>query len=145
MKKLVFILLGLLVFSCEDIENCNADDNLEVMIVRFFDLENESAKKVGFSIGSGSTVFSGIFSEDSTSIVLPLDPAASTTSFFFVSDTSNHELVMQHEAQFSIFDDKCDPSITFFNLDTVRQTFDSTVVVGTVTNRQLSTNVEIYF
>ncbi len=145
MKKLVIIFIGLSILSCQDIENCGTDDNFDFMIVRFFDLESQSAKKVGFIIGSGNTAFSNIYSEDSTAIVLPLDPVDTTTSFFFISDTSNHELIVRHDVEFSIFDPQCDPSITFLNLDTLQQTFDSTVVVGTVTNRQLDTNVEVYF
>ena len=145
MKKSTIILLALVVLGCQDIENCDTDNNLDFMIVRFFDIETASSKKVGFIIGSGTTAYTDIYSADSTLAVLPLDPANPETSFFFVSDTSNHELVMSHEVSFSIFDPKCDPSITFFNLDTVRYTFDSLSIPGTITNRQLSTNVEIYF
>lgn len=145
MKKIAIILFGLIIIACEDIENCDTNDDRDFMIVRFYDLETQSDKKVGFTIGTGSINYEGIFSDDSTTIVLPLNPTDTTTSFFFISDTSNHQLVMRHDTQYSIFDPKCDPSITFLNLDTLQQTFDSTVVVGDVTNRLVTTNVEIYF
>lgn len=146
MKKLKLLLIGIVGFSCQDIESCGTDDDLDVMIVRFFDLESQQAKKVGFTIGSGNSIFGeGFFSTDSTAVVLPLNPEVNETSFFFITDTSSHSLTMSYNKKVSIFDPKCDPSLTFVKLDTVRQTFDSTVVVGTVTNRQLTTNVEVYF
>jgi len=145
-KKFAIILFGLVILSCQDIENCETDNNLDFMIVRFFDIETKQAKKVGFTIGSGNFVYGeGFYSEDSTAVALPLNPSEDTTPFFFLSDTSSHELEMSHEVEFSIFDPKCDPSITFINLDTVRYTFDSLSIPGTTTNRQLSTNVEVYF
>lgn len=146
MKKLLIILSVCLIGACNDIENCNANDDLSYMIVRFFDKETAANKKVGFLIGSGTFAYGeGFWAEDSTAIALPLNPNTEQTTFFFISDTSNHELVMSYDVEASIFDPDCSPSFTFLNLDTLSQTFDSTVVVGTVTNRQLSTNVEIYF
>ncbi|MEP0985915.1 hypothetical protein [Ekhidna sp.] len=146
MKKLVFILMGLSVLSCRDIENCDTDDNLDFMIVRFYDIESGSSKKIGFEITAEDSPYTFTPFEDSTGVGLPLNPEDQTTTFFFDSDTSSFELEMSYEeVEVTIFDPKCDPSLTFLGLDTVRQTFDSTVVVGNVTNRQISTNVEIYF
>lgn len=145
MKKLLIILSFCAVAACNDIENCDANDELDFMVVRFFDKDTEQAKKMGFTITSSNSPYQFVPFEDSTGVGLPLEPDAESTIFSFVSDTSSHQLVMSYDVQASIFDPKCDPSFTFLNLDTLSQTFDSTVVVGTVTNRQLSTNVEIYF
>ena len=145
-KKIGIILLGLFILSCQEIENCDTNNDLNFMIVRFFDLESSASKKIGFVITAENSPFSFTPFEDSTGVGLPLNPNDTTTTFFFDSDTSHFELEMSYdELQVTIFDPKCDPSYTYIGLDTVRQTFDSTVVVGTVTNRQLSTNVEIYF
>ncbi len=146
MKKLVFILCASLVLSCEEIENCDTNDDLNFMVVRFYDLESESSKKIGFAITAENSPYSFTPFTDSTAVGLPLNPDDLTTTFFFDSDTSHYEMEISYEElQVTIFDPKCDPSYTYIGLDTVRQTFDSTVVVGTVTNRQISTNVEIYF
>lgn len=146
MKKFAIILLGLVIISCQDIENCDTNDDLDFMVVRFYDRESESPKKVGFTITAENSPYSFTPFTDSTGVGLPLNPGDTTTIFFFDSDTSHFELEISYdELQVTIFDPKCDPSYTFIGLDTVRQTFDSTVVVGTVTNRQISTNVEIYF
>jgi len=116
------------------------------MIVRFFDLKSEAAKKVGFTVSSSNIIYGeGFYATDSTAIALPLDPTRRNVTFSLVSDTSNHRLVMSYDVEVAIFDPDCDPSFSYINLDTVRQTFDSTVVVGKSTNRQLSTNVKIYF
>ncbi len=158
MKKFIIILYGLIVLSCQEIENCGTDDNTDFIIVRFFDLETEAPKTVGFTftvegspynfvfladttiVGTDTTIVS-----DSTFILFPLNPLTETTRLQFDSDTSSHFVELSYETSYSIFDEACDPSLTFVNIDTVSQSFDSTVVVGNVTNRLLDTNVEIYF
>lgn len=147
MKKLISILSVCLITACSDIENCDTNDDQSTMIIRFLDKETNAAKEVGFAVRAGSLVLlDGMSTEAYTGLALPLDPNSNQTTFTFdsIGTSVNYELVMSHDVQVSIFDPDCDPSFTFINLDTVRQTFDSTVVVGTVTNRQLSSNVEIY-
>lgn len=146
MKKLGIILIGLAVLSCQDIENCGTDENLDFMILRFFDYETQSSKKIGFTITADNSPYAFTPFTDSTGVGLPLNPKDPTTTFFFDSDTSHFELEISYEkAEVSIFDPKCDPSYTYLGLDTVRYTFDSLSIPGTVTNRQLNTNVEVYF
>ncbi|MEQ8626307.1 hypothetical protein [Ekhidna sp.] len=146
MKKLRIILIGLAVLSCQDIENCGTDENLDFMILRFFDYETQNAKKIGFTITAENSPYSFTPFEDSTGVGLPLNPEDPITTFFFDSDTSHFELEISYEkVEVSIFDPKCDPSYTYLGLDTVRYTFDSLSIPGTVTNRQLNTNVEVYF
>ncbi|MEO9482828.1 MAG: hypothetical protein ABJG47_05255 [Ekhidna sp.] len=146
MRKFGIILFALAILSCQEIENCGTDNNQDFMIVRFYDLESEASKKIGFTITAENSPYSFTPFTDSTGVGLPLNPDDPTTTFFFDSDTSHFEVEISYtEKQVSIFDPACDPSYIFVGLDTVRQTFDSTVVVGTVTNRLIDTNVEIYF
>lgn len=151
MKKLAIILTGLLVLSCQDIENCDTDDNRDFIIVRFFDLQSQDPKTVGFTFSVEGSPYQWRFLadttivSDSTFILLPLNPLTETTRLQFDTDTSSHFIELSYLTEYTIFDPACDPSLTFTNIDTVRQSFDSTIVVGTVTNRQLDTNVEVYF
>ncbi len=115
------------------------------MILRFFDLETQTTKEVGFTITGSDTPFQFEPTTDFSAIGLPLNPSASSTGFVFTSDTSNFELVISYDLELSIFDDACDPSFVFSNLDTVSYTFDSLSIPGTITNRQLETNVEVFF
>lgn len=159
MKKLAFILFGLMIISCQDIENCGTDDNRDFLIVRFFDIETKDPKTVGFIFtvedspyqfrfladtiisSSGDTTINS----DSTFVLLPLNPSASSTRLLFDSDTSNHFIELGYNTEYSIFDEDCEPSLTFTNIDTLSYSFDSLSIPGTVTNRQLDTNVEVYF
>ncbi len=148
MKKLItiFTLLIIGMSSCQDIENCDTNDSLDFMIVRFFDWETRSSKKVGFTITAENSPYNYVLSTDSTFVNLPLDPLNTQTTFFFDTETSHFEVEMSYERkEITIFDPKCDPFYTYIGLDTIRNTFDSLAIIGTVTNRQLSTNVEIYF
>lgn len=145
-KKLIAILCVLLFTTCRDIENCGADDNRSFMVVKFLDINSKSSKKVGFVVTAKGSPNRFALSSDSTAVGLPLNPEDTVSTFFFNSDTSSHELQVSYDkVEVKLFDPKCQPSYTFIGLDTVRQTFDSTVVVGEVTNVQLKTNVEIYF
>lgn len=145
MKKLLIILLIGGMSACSDIENCDTNDEQDFMILRFFDLETQTTKEVGFTITGSDTPFQFEPTTDFSAIGLPLNPSASSTGFVFTSDTSNFELVISYDLELSIFDDACDPSFVFSNLDTVSYTFDSLSIPGTITNRQLETNVEVFF
>ncbi|WP_425389721.1 hypothetical protein [Ekhidna sp.] len=145
MKKLGIILIGLIIISCQDIENCGTDDNRDFMILEFRDIESQATRKVGFMVTAEDSPYRFALSSDSTFVALPLNPEDTVSTFLFDSDSSHFEVEMRYDPEFSIFDPACNPSITFLNLDTVRYTFDSLSIPGTVTNRQISTNVEVYF
>ncbi|MEQ9466928.1 MAG: hypothetical protein RLN88_05915 [Ekhidna sp.] len=159
MKKLEIILFGLLILSCQDIENCGTDDNRDFIIVRFFDFETKDPKVVGFTFTAENSPYQFRFLadttvstsgdttivSDSTFILLPLDPSTSSTRLLFDSDTTSHFIELSYDKEYSIFDPACEPSLIFLNIDTVGYSFDSLSIPGTVTNRQLSTNVEVYF
>ena len=161
MKKEYFILCFLvLLLGCNDIENCDADQNRNFIVVRFYDLETQESKKVGFTFTAENSPNRFVFAadttistasgdttiiSDSTVIGLPLNPEAGISTFYFDSDTSSHQIALSYLTEFSLLDPDCEPSLTFTNLDTVRQTFDSTVVVNSVTNIFVETNIEVYF
>ena len=144
-KKVIPIVSFVLLLSCQDIANCDANDEQRLMVLEFLSLETKEPRKVGFLIGSGNVVYEGIYSLDSTLVNLPLDPNNPETSFFFLTDTSSFGLTVSYETQVSIFDDDCEPSFTFMNLDTISYSFDSLSIPGRITNRQIETNVQVFF
>lgn len=145
LKHIVLVLM--LLTGCQDIENCDADENYEFMIIDFYDLSTQEEKQVGFEVSTPFESYGfSTYSDDSTSLALYLNPADTTATFYFDSDTLDQfTLQVSYQKQFSIFDPECPASVAYTSLDTVAQTFDSTVVVGTITNAQIGTNVEIYF
>lgn len=146
MKKAIFLFFSsILVFSCSDIDRCESDSNLSFMIVRFYDIETTSSKKVGFRISADDDPRLFELEDDSLEVGLFLNPIDTTTTFYFDTDTMDYSLQVRYNQEFSIFDPACDPSLTFIGLDTLSSSFDSTVVVGRVTNAQLPTNIEVYF
>ncbi|MEM9337233.1 MAG: hypothetical protein AAGA66_00775 [Bacteroidota bacterium] len=157
MKKTIFILFSFIALSCQDIDSCAGDSNLPFMVVRSFDIDTGSPKKIGnfqriTSEGNIIPFDSGFYSIDSTTVFLFLNPDDTITTYFFDSaesadgfEISDFELQMVYDPEFSIFDPECPPSILFTNLDTLKSTFDSTVISGRVTDRQLTSNVEVFF
>lgn len=164
-KGLIILFIFSMISGCQDIDSCGADPNVNYMVIRFFDLETKEAKNIGFEIISDNPRVQFLIAPDTTIVeedttivnetevlALPFNVEENTITYFFNSDTSNHELVIKYDKEFSIFDPDCEPSLTFTNLDTIRQTFDSTVIVSRVTQLladpdtelQIS-NFEIYF
>ena len=117
------------------------------MIIRFYDLETKETKKVDFAITAQNSPNIFLLSEDSLFVTLPLNPQDTTNTFFFDSIINDQKdtLKVRYNTAFSIFNPDCEPSLQFINLDTINQTFDSTAVVGSQTNSQIATNIEIYF
>ncbi len=127
------------------------------MVVRFFDLGTETAKKIAnvrATTQGGLTLLidTSYFASDSTAINLLLNAQDTTVTFFFDSvnsadgfGTADFELQMVYDKEYTIFDPQCDPSVSFFNLDTARSTFDSTVIVGRATDLQLTSNIDVFF
>lgn len=159
--------------ACRDIDNCEADDNRDFMIIRFYESDTTSliSKNVNFSfLAEGAqtlismdsvdkvfdvdTTIYDIFLEagdtlripEGNAVGLPLNAAADAIIYYCVlpnlqiSDT----LQLSYFKEYSVFDPECSPSLTYVNIDTISQTFDSLAIVGRVTNRQLTTNIEIY-
>lgn len=151
---------ALLITACHTIDHCDSNPEQPFMMVKFYNIKDRSDKKVGFRFFSlkDGILRPHLFSadtlivdgdttiiSDSTFIVLPMDPLDTMATFLFDTDTMDHEIRVRYAKEFSIFDPACDPSLIFTGIDTLSSTFDSTVVVGRITNRLLSTNIEVYF
>ena len=148
MKKGVLLFMGWMLVACSDINNCDSDSNQTFMIVRFFDFESKSSQKISFQITDIETGTAFVPSTDSLAVGLPLDPLDTAVLFQFDLDTTagiDYVLHVRYDPVFSIFDPNCDPSLFFAGLDTLTSSFDSTAIHGVVTNRQLTTNFEVYF
>ena len=145
MRKVLFLLFAVFTFACGDIDSCTSDSNQSFMILRFYDAETKAAKKVGFRVSANESLDLFGLSTDSLAIGLSLDPEDTTVLFHFDTDTIDHSLELRYRTEISIFDTQCDPSVLFIGLDTLNSTFDSTAIIGTVTDRELTTNIEVYF
>ena len=117
------------------------------MILQYLDQTTNQPVKVNFTVTASGSPYQFIPFDDSTSIPLPLDPNAASVTFNFdsVGSTTSYELEISYETQLSIFDESCDPSFIFLNLDTVRYSFDSLSIPGRITNREIPTNVQVFF
>jgi len=161
-KKLFLISLLVAFSACNDIEDCDTDENLDFFILRFYDIESQSAQKVAFEVTSEvsnadeTTIFlygDCCYFSDSTGIALPLNPDAGLATFQFdsVGADVSYSLTVSYETNVSIFDEDCPPSFFFTALDSVNYTFDSLAIPVDFTTRQLITtttvnpNVEVYF
>ena len=97
------------------------------MIVRFFDKETNSSKKVGFEITADDSpyvwpyftqiVVSGGDTTvviDSTLVLLPLNPITNTSTYYFNSDTSSHRIEMSYDTLMTLpIDDGHEVTISF--------------------------------
>lgn len=153
MRKAIIICIGSILFGCRDIDNCDSDSSQPFMIVQFFDILERTPKQIGFQVRSVTReqgtflIDSTFYRNDSTVLLLLLNPEDTTLTVEFdsIDSPNDFELQIRYDREFSIFDPECPPAVSFVNIDTLRSTFDSTVVVGSITDRQLSNNIEVYF
>ena len=145
-RKSIYIIALMLLGACQDIENCDTNDEQGFMVVAFLDKESGAPVKAGFTITAAGSPYSFTPFTDSTAVGLPLNPDAESVTFFFDSlgASVRYQLEISYETQVSIFDEGCDPSIIFTNLDTLSYTFDSLSIPGTITNRLIDTNVQVF-
>ena len=147
MKRLLVISIALICgISCNDIENCNADDNTSFLIVGYNNFKTKGGRSdVGFRVQEVNSPYTISAFVDSTAIGLPLNPEDTVVTYTFTTDSSSFQLQVRYDREFSVFDAACEPSITFTGLDTLTQTFDSLVIESRIANREIDTNLEVYF
>lgn len=157
--------------ACRDIESCNADPARQELIIQFLSDTSGAIQNVNYSflpagsdvlfvfdstyfVAEEDTIIYGTFVPEGDSILLPegnraaldLDANRDSITYYFIlpDGTIPDTLNLRYNREFSIYDPECPPSLTYVNIDTVSQTFDSLKIVGTVTDVQITTHIEIY-
>lgn len=145
-NRILCFLIIIAVLGCNEIKECDLDDNRKFAVIEFYDISNGTIRD--------TLIFNQVYSLQSPynfadTILeitgLPLDPSGDFTAFIFETDTGDFDLDFTYKREFSVYSVECDPSIKFYNLAGSSTAFDSVEIVNPILNRDEFTNVKIYF
>lgn len=137
---IVFCLLALV--SCTSIEDCQNDPNRSFVILRFqhddiVAFDSITVNNLNRLEGDTDTL---------TGLGVFIDPNLTQSLFTFYTDSTDYQLEISYQTQVQIFEIDCDPSMYVYDLDTIRQSFDSLSIQQTIlTNYNLNGDLTIYF
>lgn len=144
---LIYIISGLIFFSCNDIKDCQLVDDTNVVVFALFDRDTTSQREsIDFTSITMADLDIPILNFDTTLSVfaLPVNTFDSVASFYFESELGQDTMVISYQNQYYIYFEECDPAQSFFDLKVISHTFDSVNVVNSDLNDEIVRNVEVY-
>lgn len=138
-KRNLFLILVIVIWGCNEIEQCQLESNRDGFTLGFYKLSDSTAYE-----STSFLVTPGFIFEDSIDVVFPLDPQDTTVTYVFVTDSMDYNLELSYDAIYYLFSPDCDPSIRFFDLKVLSTNFDSVAVISDIVDIQIPLNFEIY-
>ena len=145
LRSFFILLSGLLVLSsCGDEPTCVDRDTSLVKI----DFVGEDGLTKDIIINSLSAIgendgFPEYLDDTLSTLVLPLNPGARSTTFIINQPTSIDTIGLSYDVVAQLISPECGLDAAFSNLDTTRITFPAAVIISRVINEQIATNIEI--
>ncbi len=139
-----FLVMILLFLGCTEIPDCQ-DTRYPIAQVRFFSLESGNRLSVNFDsvfvVGSEIPLYQDtVLSE----LSLRLDPLADEASYIFYADSTVHTLELSYRSKLALENTDCGPIQYFYDLEPLTSSFDSVVLISTIADLKVDTNVEVY-
>jgi len=145
MRKLVFLLFGL-ALACNEIRECDLDQDVEFVIIGFYNSADSTEKEVAFK-SLASSLSDGVSAIDTgTYYQFYLDPMNEEITYYFETDTDTYDMTFNYEInEVNLYSLDCGASFKYDSLEASSTNFDSVAVVGPILNKNIPLNVEIYF
>ena len=148
-NKFLPILLSILLLSaCIDDELC-VGKGTNIVKIKFFDFEDPATTfAVTFdSIGASGNPESFPWYSDSTltEINLTVDPNENFTRFVLFTTERTDTLDLSYDSQTRLISPTCGPEEIFSELGVVNYTFDSLVLDESLFEKEVETNIRIYY
>ena len=152
MRQLI-IILSVIAFSCNEIRECDLNPNTELVGVGFYEIpDSTNAKLVDKTVNflevanSRNIIFSNLDSINFQFVGLPLDPTANQVSYFFRTDTSLSELLIEYRVnEAALYSLDCGAAFLYDSLRVSSLAFDSVAVSFDAINKNIPVNVEVFF
>jgi hypothetical protein len=145
LRSFFIILSGLLVLSsCGDEPTCVDRDTSLVKI----DFVGEDGLEKAIIINSLSAIgendgFPEYQDDTLSTLILPLNPGARSTTFILNQPTSIDTIGLSYDVVAQLISPECGLDAAFSKLDTTRITFPAAVIISSLINEQIETNIEI--
>ena len=148
MKQLIItIVLICLWGSCTNDELCEGVGTNEIKL-SFKNYESGSALSITLdSIGfSWKPLMDTLYLDTTVTFIgLPVDPDTSVTQFVFVTADRTDTLEIGYHVSSSLISAECGPELLFSQLDTIYHTFDSLAIIQNIFDREVETNIELFY
>jgi hypothetical protein len=156
MRLSFLFVFGVWLLSCQEIKDCELESSTDYAILRYYEADSvsQNTKTVAFinvsEVDVSAYVISSIFDSDSTNdtvnaVALFTNPTDTLVKYLFETDSIIYDLTLDYKPHLRILYDECDP-VYSYKLDTAYSTnFDSVVVRNNILDREVSTNIEVYF
>ena len=150
MLRLTTVLfLMIMAAACVNDELCTGEGTNEIKL-RF--IESGSDPEAPISITFDSIGVSGeppaypSYADTTLSVLeLEVDPDSTTTRFIFITADRTDTLDLGYRVTPSFISVQCGPELLFSELDTLKHTFDSLVIVQTLFDKEVDSNIKIYY
>ena len=136
--------------ACEDEPGCVSEDSSSVEIA-FFAIDDTSRRNsIELAVQGVVPVGANPYTLDTTfqatsEYSLFLNPSEDVATFYIVqADNTVDTLVLSYQREQTLISPECGPSQRYFNLDTLRSTFDSVRIIERELSALTRTNIEIY-
>lgn len=143
MRYFLFGLLVVLFSSCLSEPDCIVTASNEVKIA-FKKLPSDTSKTIvldSILVSGTDSVFN--VQDTTSSVVLPVDPRATTTTFRFFYDSTENTLILTYRQQARIISPACGAFTHFINLAITVSTFSDATVNNPELSVSTATNVTI--
>lgn len=145
LRSFIILLSGLIVLSsCGDEPTCVDRDTSLVKI----DFVGEDGLAKDIIINSLSAIgendgFPEYQDDTLSTLVLPLNPGARSTTFILNRPTSIDTIGLSYDVVAQLISPECGLDAAFSKLDTTRITFPAAVIISRIINEQIASNIEI--
>ena len=130
--------------ACGDQPTC-VDRDTSIVKIDFVDEDGQNKDIILNSLSAiGDNDGFPEYQDDTLSTLwLPLNPAARTTTFILERPSGNDTIGFSYDVVAQLISPECGLDAAFSNLDTTRVTIGTTVIISDIINEQIQTNLEI--
>jgi hypothetical protein len=147
-RKPLIIFSLFLLSACVDDELC-IGTGTNIVKVKLFEFEDPlNPISVTFdSIGvSGNPEFFPSYNDSTISTInLTIDPNETFTRFVFFTTDSSDTLELTYVIKTRLISPSCGPELLYSDLEVIHYTFDSLILDESVIEREIETNIRIYY
>ena len=144
MRRFWIIVLVWLGISCNEIRDCELAPGQDFVVIAFYEADSvEKFRKDTLIFQNFSDTLAPEGQLNAAGLVL--NPAQSTITYPFVTDSLIFELWVSYTRQVEIYSEECDP-VFLYTLDSIYSpNFDSVRLIAGPVDKAISVNIEIYF
>jgi len=148
MNRIFIIYILLLFASCVDDELC-VGEGTNIVKVKIFDINDPTTPLAvtfdGIDVSGDPEVFPTYADSTLSAINLTVDPNEIYTRYILHTSTRSDTLEIGYAVQPKLISPTCGPELLFSQLEVIRHSLDSLYIEESQIEREVETNIRIYY